>query len=390
MFTRSYQLDQFAKCADKSRIKIIAGVRRSGKSILLRQVKDSLRRNGVDKGQLHVVRFKQLHRQLLIDGPSLAATIKEKLVVGRENYLFLDELDQLDQVVPFLQTLLSWGNVNLFVTTASRSLLDRLAPLAKRLVVIPVLPLGFAEFCQYQGQPADRQALYQYLNTGGFPFAQGIRDPHALGNYLDEVFNTILVGGFTKHGTLCNPFLTKQLAIYLATQLGTAVNASKAVSGLQTIGVPASSKTLATYLTFLQDTFLFYPCYELDLARNRTKPTNVRYYPVDPSLRNYLTNQKGALSQANLEALLFIELVRRGYLVHSSKRFTFVADRGQQRVYIQFRYSLRNQQDYDRLAATFRTLPADVSKQLIVMQVGDMVVADPAVPLTRLTDWLLA
>jgi predicted AAA+ superfamily ATPase len=390
MFTRSYQLDQFEKCTDKSRIKVISGVRRSGKSILLRQVKDTLRRTGVGKDQLHVVHFNQLHRQLLIDGPSLAATIKEKLADQKENYLFLDELDQLDQVVPFLQTLLGWGNINLFVTTASRSLFDRLTPLAKRLVVISVLPLSFAEFCQYQGQPANHQSLYRYLNTGGFPFAQSIRDPHALGNYLDEVFNTILVGGFTKHGTLCNPFLTKQLAIFLATQLGTAVNASKAASGLQAVGVPASSKTLATYLTFLQDTFLFYPCYELDLARNRIKPTNVRYYPVDPSLRNYLTNQKGALSQANLEALLFIELVRRGYLVHSSKRFTFVADRGQQRVYIQFKYSLRSQQDYDRQVATFRTLPADASKQLIVMQVGDMVVADPAVPLTRLTDWLVA
>lgn len=156
------------------------------------------------------------------------------------------------------------------------------------------------------------------------------------------------------------------------------------------MGVPVSSKTLASYLSFLQNTFLFYPCYELDLARNKIKPTNVKYYPVDPSLRNYLTNQKGALSQANLEALLFIELVRRGYLVHTNKRFTFVADRNRQRSYIQFRYSLRNQRDYDQAAATLRNLPADANKHLIVMQTGDMVVADPAVPIVRLTDWLVS
>ncbi len=337
--------------------------------------------------QLHVVRFNQLHRQLLIDWPSLAASIEKKLAAKKENYLFLDELDQVDAVVPLLQDLLSRGNVNLFVTAATRSLIGRLSPLRAQLVVIPVLPLGFSEFCRYQGHPADHQALYRYLNTGGFPFAQVVHDAHSLGNYLDEVFNTILVGGFTKHGTLCNPFLTKQLAIFLATQLGEAVNASKAVSGLRAAGVSVSNKTLATYLTFLQDTFLFYPCYELDLARNRTKPTNVKYYPVDPSLRNYLTNQKGALFQANLEALIFIELVRRGYLVHSSKRFTFVADRGQQRSYIQFRYSLRSQHDYDQVLAA--TLPASAHKQLIVMQAGDMVVTAPDLPLIRLTDWLV-
>ena len=389
MFTRLLQLDQFTKYSDKSWIKVITGVRRSGKSILLRQVKDSLRRRGVGMDQLHVVRFNQLHRQLLIDWPSLAASIEKRLAAKKENYLFLDELDQVDAVVPLLQDLLSRGNVNLFVTAATRSLIDRLSPLRAQLVVIPVLPLGFSEFCRYQGHPADHQALYRYLNTGGFPFAQGVHDAHSLGNYLDEVFNTILVGGFTKHGTLCNPFLTKQLAIFLATQLGEAVNASKAVSGLQAAGVQVSNKTLATYLTFLQDTFLFYPCYELDLVRNRTKPTNVKYYPVDPSLRNYLTNQKGALSQANLEALLFIELVRRGYLVHSSKRFTFVADRGQQRSYIQFRYSLRSQHDYDQVLAAFRTPPASAHKQLIVMQAGDMVVTAPDLPLIRLTNWLV-
>lgn len=376
MFTRSLQLDQFIKYSDKSWIKVITGVRCSGKSILLRQVKDSLRRSGVSMDQLHVVRFNQLHRQLLIDWPSLAASIEKKFAAKKENYLFLDELDQVDAVVPLLQDLLSRGNVNLFVTAATRSLIGRLSPLRAQLVVIPVLPLGFSEFCRYQGHPADHQALYRYLNTGGFPFAQGVHDAHSLGNYLDEVFNTILVGGFTKHGTLCNPFLTKQLAIFLATQLGEAVNASKAVSGLRAAGVSVSNKTLATYLTFLQDTFLFYPCYELDLARNRTKPTNVKYYPVDPSLRNYLTNQKGALSQANLEALLFIELVRRGYLVHSSKRS-----------YIQFRYSLRSQHDYDQVLAA--TLPASAHKQLIVMQAGDMVVTAPDLPLIRLTDWLV-
>ena len=390
MFIRSFQLDQFEKYADKSRIKVITGVRRSGKSILLRQVKSTLRRRGVNKEQLHFVSFSQLHRQLLIDWPSLAAMIKKKLVAKKENYLFLDELDQLDDAVPLLQELLNQGNVNLFVTTATRSLIDRLAPLKKQLAIISVLPLSFAEFCQYQGHPANRQGLYQYLNTGGFPFAQDVHDQHSMANYLDEVFNTILVGGFTKHGTLCNPFLTKQLAIFLASRLGETVNASKAVSGLQAMGVPVSSKTLASYLSFLQNTFLFYPCYELDLARNKIKPTNVKYYPVDPSLRNYLTNQKGALSQANLEALLFIELVRRGYLVHTNKRFTFVADRNRQRSYIQFRYSLRSQRDYDQAAATLRNLPTNANKHLIVMQTGDMVVADPAVPIVRLTDWLVS
>lgn len=389
MFIRSIQLDQLEKCTDIQCIKVITGVRRCGKTILLRQVKDSLRRHGIANNQIHFFNFGQFHRRQLIDWHLLAASISKKLIEKKINYLFLDELDQLDHVLPFLQEIIKHHNVSLYVTAASQSFLDRLAPLQARLVIIPVLPLGFAEFCQHQHQPANQQGLYQYLNIGGFPFVQDIRDQLTRESYLDGVLNTILVNGFAKHSALCNPFLTKQLAIFVAGQLGMPLNASRAVSGLKEVGIPASSKTLSAYLSVLADTYLFYPCHELDLATNQLKPTNAKYYPVDPGLRNYLTNQKGALSQPNLEALLFIELIRRGYSVYSNKRFTFIADRHRQRTYIQFAYSVRNQREYDRATASFRTLPADCQKRLIVFRAADILSQNPAVSMALLTDWLV-
>lgn len=388
MFTRICQLDQLENYDDNQRIKVITGVRRSGKTILLRQVKDSLRRRGVTNNQIHFINFSQLHRRQLVDWRPLASTISKKLTENKVNYLFFDELDQFDHALPFLQEMIKYQNVSLYITAAAQSFLTQLAPLQSQLVVIPVLPLGFAEFCQHHCLPASEHALYQYLNIGGFPFVQDVRDQLTRENYLDGVFNTILVSGFAKHGTLCNPFLTKQLAIFLAGQLGAPINASRAVNGLKEIGIPVSSKTLSIYLTLLADTYLFYPCSELDLATNRIKPTNTKYYPVDPGLRKYLTNQKGVLSQANLEALLFIELVRRGYSVYANKRFTFIADRHQQRTYIQFSYSIRNQHEYYQAIAKLRSLPTNCQKHLIVLRVTDILSQDPAVPMSFLTDWL--
>lgn len=388
MFIRSNQLDQLERYDSTRCIKVITGVRRSGKTILLRQVKDSLRRRGVANNQIHFFNFNQRHRCQLVDWQSLINLISKKIIEKKVNYLFLDELDQLDHALPFLQEIIKHRNVSLYVTAASQSFLTQLAPLQARLVIIPVLPLGFAEFCQHHHQVASERSLYQYLNIGGFPFAQDVRDQLTRENYLDGVFNTTLVSGFAKHGTLCNPFLTKQLAIFVASQLGSPVNASRAVSGLREVGVPASSKTLGAYLAALTDTYLFYPCHELDLAANRIKPTNAKYYPVDPGLRNYLTNQKGVLSQANLEALLFIELVRRGYSVYSNKQFTFIADQNQQRTYIQFLYSIRNQREYDQATASLRSLPANCQKKLIVLRAADVLVQDPTVPMVPLIDWL--
>ena len=195
MFKRSFQLDQFNNFSSNGVIKVFTGVRRAGKTILLRQVKDSLRRQGVENKQLTFIRFNQLHRGLLADQAGLLASIKDQLNAAKESYLFLDELDQVDHACPLLQQLNNQPNTSLFVTTSSRSLLTQLSPLQDQLMVIPVLPLSFTEFCQYHRQPANRQALYQYLNTGGFPFAQSVHDQLGLENYLDEVFNTILVGG---------------------------------------------------------------------------------------------------------------------------------------------------------------------------------------------------
>lgn len=389
MFTRLYQLDQLERCDDIQRIKVITGVRRSGKTILLRQVKDSLRRHGIANNQIHFINFNQLYRRQLVDWHTLASAISKKFIENKVNYLFFDELDQFDHALPFLQEMIKHQNVILYITAASQSFLTQLASLQSQLAIIPVLPLGFAEFCQHHHQPANEHTLYQYLNVGGFPFIQNIRDQLTRESYLDGVFNTTLVSGFTKHGTLCNPFLIKQLAIFVAGQLGAPINASRAANGLKEIGIPASSKALSAYLTLLADTYLFYPCHELDLATNRIKPTNAKYYPVDPGLRNYLTNQKGVLSQANLEALLFIELVRRGYTVHTNKRFSFIADRHQQRTYIQFSYSIRNQHEYDQAIASLRSLPTNCQKHLIVLRPTDILSQDPAVPMSLLTDWLI-
>ncbi|WP_267201217.1 ATP-binding protein [Limosilactobacillus kribbianus] len=389
MFAQISQLDQLEKYTDPRLIKVIIGVHRSGKTVLLQQFKDRLRRRGVSNQQFQFIRFSRLEHQLLANWPDLWRSIDSRLVAGKPNYLFLDEFDYLPEIIPFLQQLLRQEQVNVFITAASQSFLKRLAPLQERCVTISILPLGFAEFCQYRNLPASRHSLYQYLNRGGFPFAQEVHGALELANYLDEVVNTAIVSGFSRPGTLCNPFLTKQLAVFLAGQVGQAVNVSQAVAGLKRAGIPASNKTLATYLGFLQDVFLFYPCYELNPATNRTKPTNVKYYPVDPGLRNLWTNQKGVLSQTNLEALLFIELIRRGYQVSTGKRWTFIAERNSERSYIQFVYSLRNQQAYDQAVAGLAALPATAKRSLIVMQAPEIFEFNPAIQPISLLDWLV-
>lgn len=390
MYILKKHLDQFKKMQQNKQIIVLIGVHRSGKTVLLEQLKTHLRRQGINNQQIQLI-----HCQCFAHhgSQSLCQDIIQGLVQGKRNYLFLDELDTLTDIIPLLHRLLGLDKVTLVVTGANRRFLTRLAPLRDRCTIIPILPLSFVDCCAYQHLTINEHSLYHYLNYGGFPFVQSLHDQLSRDNYFDGIINTLIVNGFAYRSGLCNPYLIKQLAAFLATQVGTSVNISQTVVGLKHAGITTSNKTLHSYLNFLQEVLLFYPCYELAHPTGpvRIKPTNVKYYPVDPGIQSLLAKQKSALSRSNLEALLFLELIRRGYQVYFNHHFSFIADRGPQRVYLQFAYSLSDQAAYDRISASFKHLPSQARRLLIVVKrPNQLIQKNPEVPLISLLDWFQA
>lgn len=372
MFIREKYLGQLRQYRDQAIIKILIGVRRSGKSTLIEQFRTELLRQETSSAQIQVLNFDHLQDNRLVDPRYLLQYIADRLCKHQMNYLFLDEIEIVPDFPKVVQALNTLSNTDIYLTSSNKTILtpailDIIAP----NVVIPVFPYDFAEYIKKNQQDADSETLYQYLNQGGFPFATELHGATNFRNYLSDVFNSIIMTEFVHRNTLCNPGLTSQLARQLITHAGTSQNISQIVTNLKEHRIQASNKTVNFYLQFLQEALLFYPCYEYDLDRHRVKPTNVKYYPVDPSLRPALARKKNVLSQRNLENIVFLELLSRGYDVYSGQskgqEITFVALKNGQLHCVQIAFSIANDSVFQRVTSGLRQAPNKYPKTLITV-----------------------
>lgn len=393
MFIRSNYLDQLLNHDPQQPLKILVGVRRSGKSTLLEQVRASLRRQGVTNDQLHTLRFNRYTDPALRQPKSLLAAIKKELTTGKPNYLFLDELEFLTDCSEILVSLAQLPKLTVFITGSSTNSLTMTAPIRDQCQVIPIFPLTFSEYLAAHHWQPSAQHLHHYLNTGGFPLAQQLRGTTAQQNYIEDLLNTTIMEALTRQNTRCNPAFPIELATVLAKRDGQATNVSQAVAALADHNLIVSNKTLSTYLKLLQDVFLFLPCYEYNTTTGKVKTTNVRYYPIDPAVTTYLSGHRKVASQLNFEALIFSELCARGYYVYTStvkvQAVNFLAVKGHHRHYIQFTYSLTSQKDYQQAVKPLLALPHDADRTLIIAKKPQALIDyDPQIPLTSLLDWL--
>lgn len=393
MFTRNKYLDQLLDDTQHVKIKVLLGIRRSGKSALLEQCRTTLRRQGIDRKQIQLIDFNWLQDRRLLRTDFLVAAIKKKLIPDTANFLFLDELEVIPHFAPLLKQLLTIENLQIVITGSTKQTLRELQPLKDQCQIIPVLPLTYHEYLQWHGQKADSQSLYQYLNVGGFPFAQNIRNNDSSMNYIEEVISTTIMSAFIRQGTMCKPSLATQLATLLVNNIGKPLNISQAVTALKQVGIKASNKTVATYLQLLEDTFLLLPCYEFNLKTGKPKSTNVRYFAADSSIKNTLMHQRSAISKANLLAVIFRRLFARGYQVYTAQwkgeAPCFVAIKNGQRHYYCYAYALPSQEDYQELVVSLKLMPGTGERTLLVAKKPQFLLQkDNSVENDLLLDWL--
>lgn len=370
MLIREKYLAQLQAHQDDQTVKIMVGVRRSGKSSLIDQFRATLLRAEVSAEQIQVFNFDHLLGNRLVDPHYLLPFIIDRLCKHQMNYLFLDEIEMVPEFAKLVHALNTLPNTDLYLTSSSQTILEpNLLRIMAPTTIISIFPYSFAEYLKKNQQTADSQTLYQYLNQGGFPYTSEVHGVANQNNYINDVFNTIIMTEFSHRGSLCNPQLTNQLARQLASHAGTTQNVSQIVADLLQHQIKTSNKTVNFYLHFLQEALLFYPCYEYDLDRHRVKSTNVRYYPVDPSLRPALTFKKNALSQRNLENIVFIELLNRGYHVYTGQvkgqTITFVAVKDDCYSCFQIAFSLNDEKVFKKVTRGLHQAPHKYPKTLI-------------------------
>lgn len=395
MLQRPTYLKQLIQFTDTDFIKIITGVRRAGKSVLLSLFKDYLLQENVSEDHIIYMNFERFDYQTIKTEAQFRDKLMELLPKDNQKvYLLLDEI----QVVTGWQRVVNGirvsFNSDITITGSNANMLSgELATLLSgRYIEIPVYPFSFQEFLSAKGiEAASRQvdnAYDVYEKYGGFPSVV-IADESIKDTILSGIFDTIVLNDVALRAGVKDPTALKSIISFLSDNVGQLVNASKIVNTLKSEGVTTSVHTVNRYLDLLKAGYLFYRAKQYDIRGRDYLRTNGKYFMIDAGLRRNAVGRKDGNYGNRLENIVFIELKRRGYTVDvgrlDRKEIDFIARKRDETLYLQVAYELPpNTHETDNLLA----IKDNYKKIVITGRYYDVEQID-GIPIIYIVDWLL-
>ncbi|MDD7220680.1 MAG: ATP-binding protein [Clostridia bacterium] len=404
MVIRKEYLSRLLAWKNEQVIKVVTGIRRCGKSTLLKQFQDHLLEDGVSQEQIISINFEDLDYEDLLDYKALYAYIRERLCPDKMTYIFLDEIQKVDSFQKAVDSLFIKENTDIYITGSNAYLLsgDLATLLTGRFVEISMLPLSFAEYLECSDETGE-QALASYMKFGGFPYLSQMENTaEKVDTYLEGIYNTVVVKDIEDRQSRKNPdpnkrkitdiTLLKTIARYLASVVGSPVSVKSVSDYLISSGRKVSPNTVNEYMEALQESFIFYPVERFDIIGKQLLKVNRKWYIVDLGLRNHILPKKRYDLEFSLENIVFFELLRKGYKVNVGKNgdteVDFVAQKQGVLHYYQVTADMTNEDTFDREIRPLQSIKDNYEKTILTMD--HMTQGDyEGIKVIHLLDWLL-
>lgn len=363
---------------DKPVVKVITGMRRSGKSALLELTRGELISRGVDKNNIIFMNFESLRYEALKDYKALYAEVmrRAEMAEGRV-YILLDEIQEVDAWEQVINSFRVDLDCDIYVTGSNAKLLSgELATLlAGRYVEIRVYPLDFHEFLDFAAQNEDEAKLSRseqfadFLRFGGLPGIHLMKwDEERLTQYLHDIYNSVLLKDVIARNKIRDTALLESIILYLMDNVGNTFSSKTISDFLKSQGRKLSTETVYNYLKALENAFLIHKAVRFDIKGKRLLETQEKYYLSDLGLRHAVMGYRDNDIAGILENTVYLELLRRGYTVRIGKQgvaeVDFVAERADERIYIQVCYVL-TPENTDREFAPLEEIQDNYEKVVI-------------------------
>ncbi len=363
MIRRTKYLDKIIPFIDKPLIKVIIGVRRSGKTVLLSQIADIISER-VGKSQLLSINFESFQNRHLQDADRLYAYIRERssAVEGKRLYLFLDEIQEVDGWEKVINSLTVDIDCDIYLTGSNSNLLSgELATyIAGRYVHFTVYPFTFSEIKQYytenlstgETQRSDEELFDEYLRYGGLPQRLLLNEEEPVRSYLDDVFNTIVMKDVIARNRISDVDLLQRLTAFLLDNVGNPFSATSIEKRLKAEGVPTTVATIMNYIAALKNAMVVLTARRFDLKGKAFLSTNEKYFATDLGLRNHVKSSEAVDYNKLYENVVYLEMLSRGYEISVGKigeyEVDFICTKNGQKIYIQVAYLLADSSVVDR------------------------------------------
>ncbi|MGP1457757.1 MAG: ATP-binding protein [Treponema sp.] len=371
---RKEYLERLRNLRHKKLIKIVTGIRRCGKSTVLETFRDELLSEGVKKERIIFINFEDFEYKSLRNPDSLYSFIKERLTTDM-NYIFLDEIQRVENFPDVVDSLYIKKNVDLYLTGSNSSLLSsEIATLISgRYVEIKMLPLSFKEFVQATNQTANLSSAYrQYVQTSSFPYViELLETPQEINSYLEGIYNTILVKDIVDRKRITDTLILKSVTQFLFDNIGLELSSKKIADTLTSNSRKSDSKTIEKYVSALEESFIVYRADRYNIKGREYLKSLEKYYAADVGLRNFMLGKKAMDVGHILENIVYLELLRCGYSVYVGKidafEVDFVAQNQNGNTYIQVAASVRDPSTLERELKPLKMIKDNYSKMILTL-----------------------
>lgn len=365
-------------------IKVMTGIRRCGKSVMLELIKCELVESGVSPSQIIFINFEDMSYYRLQTAKALHDEITKRAAdIEGKVYLFLDEIQEVKEWEKCVNSFRASLNCDIYITGSNANLLsgELASYLAGRYVEFVIYPFSFAEFMDlYSPIVSDesiRKGFQQYLLLGGMPYLSNIQyaeEPSK--QYLNDLFNSVQLKDVVKRNKIRDVDLLERIIVYVMANVGNTFSATSIAKFLKSEQRIVAPETILNYIKYCCDAYLFYQVKREDLQGKRILASNEKYYIADHGIREAVYGGNARDINSILENMVYLEILRRGYEVTvgkiGDKELDFACDKCGEKLYIQVAYLLASEETVAREFGVYNGVRDNFPKYVVSLDEFDM------------------
>lgn len=404
MIKRDNYLNAIIPFIDTELIKVLTGVRRSGKSVMLKLIQEYLIGKDVKESQFITLNFEELRYKYNLDYHALNSFLGEEIAKNDEkSYIFLDEIQEVKDFEKVINFLLAShiDKVDIYITSSNAKFLSReFSTLLGRYVSFKIYPLTFSEYVEgkkrIDQERTNLEYFQAYLVEGGMPFFafKDFSYQNRL-SYLSDMFNSIILKDIYMKENLREPEILRRILNYGMLNSGKSFSANAIKNYLKEKSITASVTTILKYLESIKNAYIFIPLKRYDIEGKRFLSTQEKYYIVDHGLRQAVIGRNEQDIELVLENIVLLELIARGYEVFVGKtnqyEIDFVAEkksqRGLDRIYVQVSYLIASEKTREREFRALREISDNYKK--LLLSLDNFTSDSDGIVHKNIIDWLL-
>ena len=386
MTKRELYIEKIKPFIDKDIIKVLTGIRRSGKSVMLKLIMEELKQNKIDEKQFININFENLINRELTTADKLHEYILKKASeIKKKYYIFLDEIQEVKDWEKCINSLRvnEEYDFDIYITGSNAKLLsgELSTYLAGRYVEFVIYPFSFKEFLEtlksIQQDVSTREAFQKYVKFGGMPFLYNLAfEEEASLQYLKDIYSSIILKDITQRNKIRDTDMLERVISYLIMNVGNNFSATSISKFFKSENRKVSVETILNYIKAAEESFLIYRVSRDDLIGKKVLNVNEKYYIADHGMREAILGSNQRDINQIFENIIYLELLRKGYNVRVGKvdnlEVDFVCTKGNEKIYVQVAYLLASAETIEREFTSLEKIDDNYPKYIISMDEFDM------------------